>query len=291
MEFQLLLALPNRSLCKEFIKKRCEFVEKREIERIRLETRFIRIKEGTTRTGEGEQEEEMKRPKEEKKRCKSCNSKLPLFFSTPFVCSLCKVGYSCKKCWCLKEQVSLCKECFNLLTPPSPTTTTMVSNGNSLLLLEDYNKFTAIKKRIESLLFQFSTTDKSGTRNEILSLFSKFEELKLHLEQSLSSLSKVIATNFGHFCLLFYQQYKFTLKYQNCLVGENEGGGGGGEEEDNAATRTVVIQTEQRAIFEQQANYLRKEINKAIKKGKLEDALLLRENLAELEIQLSSNAT
>ena len=58
MEFQLLLALPNRSLCKEFIKKRCEFVEKREIERIRLETRFIRIKEGTTRTGEGEQEEE-----------------------------------------------------------------------------------------------------------------------------------------------------------------------------------------------------------------------------------------
>ncbi len=176
MEFQLLLALPNRSLCKEFIKKRCEFVEKREIERIRLETRFIRIKEGTTR-GEGEQEEEeeekeMKGPKEEKKRCKSCKSKLPLFFSTPFVCSLCKAGYSCKKCWCLKEQVSLCKECFNLLTP----TTTMVSIGNSLLLLEDYNKFTAIKKRIESLLFQFSTTDKSGTRNEILSLFSSLKK-------------------------------------------------------------------------------------------------------------------
>ncbi len=61
--------------------------------------------------------------------------------------------------------------------------------------------------------------------------------MKLHLEQSLSSLSKVIATNFGHFCLLFYQQYKFTLKYQNCLIGEKEEG-----EEDNAATKTVVIQ-------------------------------------------------
>ena len=53
----------------------------------------------------------------------------------------------------------------------------------------------------------------------------------------------------------------------------------------------MVIVTEQRAIFEQQADYLRKEINKAIKKGKIEDALVLRESLAELELHLNKRET
>ena len=131
--------------------------------------------------------------REEKRRCKSCKTKLSIFsFTSLCKCRVC-AGYSCKNCARLMEKVSICHECNNILTATTTTAapTTVATLSNSSLLVE-YNKFTFVKERIEHLLSTFTSSCNSNSKNidadrrEILNLFSKFDLLKVQIEQSLS---------------------------------------------------------------------------------------------------------
>ena len=289
---QLVLALANKSLFEEFSRKRNEFIEEQELEKMRLQHRLEKLKllniphpslslNQTHKIPSSQNQLKLEKLSKKKleqtvcqwsedKSCKVCQSRvsmLPMYSSSKrHHCRICGCSV-CGECIISKEDVKMCTKCLDILFQNNSCSSPQIELSHKSVSLE-YQTFRSLRFQIENAIAKYQEKPNSDTRNEILSLFADFEDKKLIISQLFSLLCPVLHRNFEHFCILFYQEHKFTLKNQIVEGKFNR------------------IETEEMAIFEQQAHYLRSQIEHAIRTGKIEDALSLRESLSEIEIVL-----
>ena len=264
-----LLALPSKCHCEEFDNIRKQYVQEIEIEKMRLEHRLEKLQ--LTHSLSLKQTKQPICQRIESKTCTVCHAKFATFSLASSAkkhhCKLC--GHCCcSNCIALFQSLKFCTKCRSVL---SYSKGSILQDSNFMLLQVEYEEFRNLQRTIQHVLE--TGNEGASFRSSIVDLFLQFEQQKHALSEKFGKMSLVLQRNFEHFCIMFYQNHKFTIKPIGPPVHNSE------------------IETEECAVFEQQAKYLRKEINQSIRMGKIEDALCMRESLAEIEFLLQQYKT